>query len=304
MKHILITGENSYIGNALAAYLEGYGASAEATGQKPYQVTKISLRDGSWEGKDFSEFDVILHVAGKAHVDVSGVNDEVKESYYKVNAELVGKVAAKAKAQGVKQFVYFSSVIVYGDSAKVGQTKHITAQTQPSPSNFYGDSKWKGEEALTVLADESFQVCILRLPFVYGKGCKGNYPLLVKLAEKLPVFPDICNARSMLYIENLTEFVRQIIDRGQGGLFWPQNGEYATTAKMVEQIGQAKGKKVRLVKWLNPFVVLAGKMPGTIGKLVNKAFGSLTIDLSLNDLGDNSYRKYALEESIRRIHED
>ncbi len=304
MKQVLITGENSYIGNAIAAYLQEYRTNDQETSLPAYQVTKISLRDDGWEAQDFSAYDVVLHVAGKAHVDVSAASQEEQESYYRVNAGLVKKVAEKAKQQGVKQFVHFSSVIVYGDSAKVGQTKHITQDTIPAPSNFYGDSKLKGEEELAPLADETFQVAILRLPFVYGKGCKGNYPLLVKLAEKLPVFPDIGNERSMLYIENLTEFVRQIIDKGQGGLFFPQNGEYVTTARMVAQIGQAKGKKVRLVKWLCPLVVLAGKMPGKIGKLADKAFGSLTIDRSLSDLGDNSYRKYSLEESIRRIHED
>ncbi len=290
MTKILITGENSYIGTAVAEYL---GTFPEA-----YQVTKISLRGDAWKSEDFSRYDAILHVAGKAHVDVSAVTDEVKESYYQVNGKLPAQVAEKAKREGVKQFIHLSSVIVYGDC------KTITADTTPAPANFYGDSKLQGEEGLQPLADDTFQVAILRLPFVYGKGSKGNYPLLVKLAEKLPLFPDFENQRSMLYIENLTEFVRQLIDLGEGGLYFPQNGDYVTTAQMVARIARAKGRKFSLAGWLNPFVKVALKVPGKIGKLAGKAFGSMTVDLELSKFRDNSYRKYSLEESIRRIHED
>ena len=125
-------------------------------------------------------------------------------------------------------------------------------------------------------------MAVLRLPFVYGRDSKGNYPFLVKIAERTPVFPDIKNERSMLYIENLAEFIRKMIDSGRGGLFFPQNGEYVTTAQMVKQIGRAKGKKIYLWSILNPLVWLASRMPGKIGRLTNKAFGSLTVDQALS----------------------
>ena len=135
---------------------------------------------------------------------------------------------------------------------------------------------------------------------IYGKNSKGNYPLLAKLAEKMPVFPEITNERSMLYVENLAEFVRLLVDCGKGGIFFPQNAEYTTTSRMVEAIGNTKGRKVRLWKVLNPLVSLAASMPGKIGQLANKAFGSLTVDqnLSIRDL--DGYRIYTLEESIER----
>ena len=308
MKKILITGKNSYIGNAVAEYLETYNQSAEL----PYKIDRISLRDESWQAIDFSGYDTVLHVAGKAHVDVSAVSEETKQLYYRVNAELPAQVAEKAKAAGVKQFIHLSSVIVYGDSAPVGKTKMITKDTEPAPANFYGDSKLQGEENLKPLADDRFHVAILRLPMVYGKNSKGNYPLLVKLAEKTPIFPKINNQRSMLYVENLAEFIRQLAEQGDGGLFFPQNEEYTTTARMVQQIGAVKGKKIHLWSILNPAVWLASKVPGKIGALANKAFGSLTIEQELSELpkasgtGENArdYCKYSPEESIRRIHED
>ncbi len=144
-----------------------------------------------------------------------------------------------------------------------------------------------------------FQVAILRLPMVYGKGSKGNYPLLVKLADRLPFFPDVQNQRSMIYIENLCEFIRQRIEEGRGGLYFPQNAEYTATSRMVQEIAAAHGKKVRLLKAMNPLVALASRMPGRIGAMANKAFGSLVYDRSMS--GDmESYCLFDLRESIRR----
>ncbi len=272
MKRILITGGSGYIGTNVTRYLAEYDTKEE---QEAYHVDLLSLRDASWEDYDFSSYDTILHLAGKAHADMGHVSEEIREEYYRINCELAVRTAIKAKEQGVPQFVYMSSVIVYGESAKVGQTKHITAETQPAPANFYGDSKWQAEQKLGEL--EGICVAIVRSPMVYGKGSKGNFPLLVKLAEKLPVFPDVKNERSMIYIDNLAEFLRQLIESGQGGIYLPQNAEYVTTAEMVKAIGAAKGRTIHLVKVLNPLVKLVSKMPGKIGGMVNKAFGSLTI---------------------------
>ena len=297
MKRILITGEGSYIGTTVERYLQEYNASQ---GRELYRIDTISLLEDSWKNYDFAPYDAIFHVAGIAHADVGNVSEETKALYYQVNRDLALETAMKAKAQGVKQFIYMSSVIVYGDSAPVGQKKHITKDTPLSPANFYGDSKKQAEEALLPLTDPDFQVAVLRPPMIYGKNSKGNYPLLAKLAGVAPVFPDIFNQRSMLYVENLAEFVRRLIESGQGGIFFPQNAEYTTTSQMVRAIGEVKGKHVRLWKVLNPLVKLAAHVPGKIGGLVNKAFGSMTIDQELSKGGFDGYQIFSLEESIRR----
>ena len=126
-----------------------------------------------------------------------------------------------------------SSAIVYGDSAPYGKTKRISANTEPKPANFYGDSKWRADKGVRELADDSFTVTVLRPPVIYGKNSKGNYPTLAKMAKKLPIFPDVQNERSMLYIENLCEFLSQIMIRGEGGIFWPQNAEYTDRKSVV-----------------------------------------------------------------------
>ena len=297
MKRILITGAGSYIGTSVERYLQEYNASS---GREMYRIDTISLLEESWKSYDFAPYDAVFHVAGIAHADVGNVSDDTKALYYQVNRDLAYETAGKARDQGVKQFIYMSSVIVYGDSAPVGQKKHITEQTPLSPTNFYGDSKKQAEEALLPLMNEEFQVAVLRPPMIYGKNSKGNYPLLAGLAGVAPVFPDILNERSMLYVENLAEFIRLLVESGKGGIFYPQNAEYTTTSQMVKAIGQVKGKRVRLWKVLNPLVLLASHIPGKIGGLADKAFGSLTIDQSLSRKDFDGYQIFSLEESIRR----
>lgn len=298
MKKILITGANSYLGNSVEQYFSEYQWEGRET---QWEIDRISLRGDAWRKVSFSGYDTVLHMAGIAHADIGKVSDEQKDMYYRVNCDLAEQTAQKARADGVRQFIYMSSVIVYGDSAPVGKRKHITAETRPAPANFYGDSKYQAEQKLRELQTEEFHVAVVRAPMIYGRGSRGNFPVLMKMAEKLPVFPDIRNRRSMLYVENLAEFIRLLAESGKGGTFFPQNKEYVTTAEMVRLIGEASGRRVRLWKALNPFLKLAAMMPGKIGGMANKAFGSLTIDMGLSDRGITGYQIFSLEESICKI---
>ncbi len=293
MKRILIAGANSYIGTNLESYLLEYNASQ---GRELYQVDTISQRDSLWENHDFHGYDAIFQASGIAHVDTGAVSREQQALYYQVNCKLAVATAKKALEAGVELFIYPSSVIVYGDSAPYGKQRVINRETPADNPHFYGDSKILAERELSRL---DMQIAILRLPMVYGKGSKGNYPLLVKLADRLPFFPDVQNQRSMIYIENLCEFIRQRIEEGRGGLYFPQNPEYTQTSRMVQEIAAAHGKKVRLLKIMNPLVALASRMPGRIGTMANKAFGSLTIDKHISGNAE-SYCLYDLRESIWR----
>ncbi len=299
MKQILITGVHSYIGTSVDEYLARYNAEQ---GRELYRVRALSLRDEIWENESWGSYDCIFHMAGLAHADIGHMSEEEKARYYEVNRDLAVRAAQKARRDGVGQFVYMSSVIVYGDSAPVGKRKHITQETLPAPTNFYGDSKWQAEQALRKLADESFAVALVRAPMIYGRDSRGNFPLLAKLAGRLPLFPDIDNERSVLYVENLAEFLRLLAESGRGGVFFPQNGEYATTAQLVLMIGEARGRRIRLWRGLNPFVRLAGKLPGRVGRMADKAFGSLTVDQALSVRDFDGYQRYSLEESIGRIY--
>lgn len=292
MKKVLITGANSYIGVSFENYVrEHYGSELS--------IETVDMIDGSWKEKDFSSYNAVFHVVGIAHADVGNVSDEVKAKYYAINTDLAIETAKKAKAEGVKQFVFMSSAIVYGDSAPYGKQKRITADTEPKPANFYGDSKWQADKGARELADDSFIVTVLRPPMIYGKNSKGNYPTLAKMAKKLPIFPDVQNERSMLYIENLCEFLCQVMIRREGGIFWPQNAEYTRTSEMVKIIGEVSGHKVKVSKAWNWVVSLALHIPGKISGLANKAFGSMSYEQNMSQY-DFKYQKVSLKESIKR----
>lgn len=271
MKKILITGANSYIGTSFEKYMkENY--------PDDYQIDTLDMLNPNWKDYDFKGYDTIFHVAGIAHADVGHVSEETKQLYYKVNTDLTYETACKAKQSGVRQFIYMSSIIVYGESAPVGKRKVITKDTTPHPANFYGDSKLQADLKLQPLSDEQFKVCILRPPMIYGPGSKGNYQMLSKLAKKIPIFPDIKNERSMLYIDNLCYFVKECIDGNYEDIYFPQNSEYVSTSQMVKEIAKANGKNIHLTKLLNPFVFILSKFPGKIGGMCNKAFGSISYE--------------------------
>ena len=290
MKKILITGANSYIGTSFENYMKQWSDE--------YSVDTVDMIDGTWREKDLGEYDVVFHVAGIAHSDNGKISAEKEKLYYAVNTDLTVETAKKAKADGAKQFIFMSSAIVYGESAPIGKTKVITKDTPTSPANCYGDSKVQAEKGILPLNDDNFKVVVLRPPMIYGKGSKGNYPTLAKMALKMPAFPYVKNERSMLYIGNLCEFIRLMIVNGEQGIFWPQNGEYSNTAELVRMIAAAHGKKVGLVKGFGWVLKVMSPFTG----LVNKAFGSLSYDMSLSEYKEN-YRVATLEESIKMTEE-
>jgi UDP-glucose 4-epimerase len=292
VKKVLITGANSYIGVSFENYAKEHYS-------EELSVETVDMIDGSWREKDFSPYDIVYHVAGLAHADVGKVDEETKKKYYAINTDLAIETAAKAKLEGVKQFVFMSSAIIYGDSAPYGKTKRITADTEPNPANFYGDSKWQADKGVRALSDENYTVTVLRPPMIYGKGSKGNYPTLAKMAKKLPVFPNVVNERSMLYTENLCEFLCQVMIRGEGGVFWPQNAEYTRTSDMVKTIAEVSEHRIHVSKMWNWVVGLSSHIPGKVSSLTNKAFGNMSYEQSMSAY-DFEYQIVDLNTSIKR----
>lgn len=279
MKKILITGENSYIGNSFQNWVSQYKGE--------YEVDTISVRDDKWKSSSFSEYDVVLHVAGIAHIKETKEN---KDLYYKVNRDLAIDVAKKSKKDGIKQFVLLSSMSVYGMDQGI-----ITTNTIEKPKSSYGISKLEAENEIKKLIDEKFIVSILRPPMVYGKGCKGNYVSLDKLTNKVPFFPKVENERSMIHIDNLSEFIRIIIDENIGGILYPQNKEFVCTTDMVRVISMYKNKKMYTIPGFNKiFNFLSNKID-----IVSKVFGDLIYEKSISDIRYD-YQVVGFEESIRR----
>lgn len=254
MKRILITGANSYIGTSFENYIKQFDG---------YQIDTVDMIDGTWRDKDFSPYDVVFHVAGIAHIKETKDNAQL---YFDINRDLAIEVAKKAKNNGVGQFILLSTMSVYGCVTGV-----ITKETTPKPTTNYGKSKLQAEQEISQLESEDFKVAVLRPPMVYGKGCKGNFQTVLKLAMKLPLFPRINNSRSMIYIDNLCSFVKMCMESNLTGVFFPQNKHYVRTDELAILIAKENGKKLYLsficgfgVWLLRPF-----------STTIKKAFGSL-----------------------------
>ena len=275
MKRILITGSNSYIGEAVKDYLSQYP-----------DFYSVNVKDTiGWEPNisDFTDCDVVFNVAGIAHRRETKKN---RQLYYDINRDLVIKIAKVAKEAGVKQFILLSTMSVYGMT--VGR---ISKSTATNPVNAYGKSKVEADEEIQQLVDENFKFACLRPPMVYGKSCKGNYQSLRKFALKSPIFPDYMNQRSMVFIGNLCEFVKEVIDQEKTGLFFPQNSEYTNTSSMVEQIAKIHGKKIWMTKAFNWTIRVMSL------NTVKKVFGDLVYE-KVDTIG-----KYDFEKSIKLTEE-
>ena len=285
MKRILITGANSYIGVSVERYLSRW--------PDRYQLDTVDMIGDGWKDSSFRDYDAVLHVAGLVHQPQTKNDPAQAEMYDRINHRLAVETARKAKAEGVRQFLFLSSASVYGLDAPVGKAVMITKDTPLNPKDNYGISKKNAEEGLRNLQDAQFQVAILRPPMIYGKGCKGNYQTMAKLARKLPVFPKVENQRSMLYMENLAEFIRLLIDDEAEGIFCPQNNEYVNTSDMVNLIAHANGRGILLLGGFTWALKLLRPVTG----IVDKAFGSLCYDFELSR-NIKDYCVKDLQESI------
>jgi nucleoside-diphosphate-sugar epimerase len=260
VKRVLIAGAGSYIGTRLAAWLD----------PARYLCDTLDMRGDEWRNHDLSAYDSVVMVAGIAHRRETGDN---RALFDRVNRRLAAEAGQQAKAEGVRQFVFFSSMSVYG--VEVGR---IHADTPENPTTAYGKSKLDGEKALTALADSAFHVAVLRPPMIYGPGCRGNYPRLSRLIRKLRVFPRVKNERSMLYIDTLCKFMDALLESGEGGLYFPQNGAYVSTDDLALAVAKAHGTVLFRPRGLGWLLRLLGRNGGTVGKV----FGSLTYDQSMS----------------------
>ncbi|HEM2748850.1 TPA: NAD-dependent epimerase/dehydratase family protein [Streptococcus suis] len=281
MKRVLITGANSYIGTSFEKYVKENNVD--------FEIDTLDLLNPKWDEFDFTPYDSIFHVAAIVHKNKKKINPDL---YFSVNRDLPVKLANIAKTQGVKQFVFLSSMSVYGN-----HYEEISFYTKEIPNTYYGKSKLEAEKLLEKLDSNSFKVVILRPPMVYGPNAKGNYSRLSKLSKILVVFPKVENQRSMIFIDNLLEFIVQIILREKKGVFFPQNAEYVNTSELLKLIGHVHGKKIYLTKLFNPFINLLFKFA-----TIKKIFGNLVYDKELSSY-DFEYQIRRFEESIRLTEE-
>ena len=284
MIKVLITGAGSYEGESVRNYILSTSSD--------FEIDAVDTMGENWKNADYSRYDVIYHVAGIAHVNA---DPKMEALYYKVNRDLTIQVAKHAKAAGVKQFIFMSSQIVFHESQSLKAEK-ITRDTREHPNGFYGDSKLQAEKGLRELECDTFNICILRPPMIYGPNAKGNFPRLAALACKTPFLNSWHNKRSMLYIDNLAEFVKQVVLGQMSGTFYPQNREQSDTVEIVRFFAKEAAHKVWITKLLNPFVWLGG----FVLQPINKMFATYYYDPDMSK-HDFDYQLVSLEESLKLV---
>lgn len=285
MKKILLIGKSGYVGNEFSRYMKAF---------PDHEITRISSRNCEWKKTNFGDYDVIYNVSGLSH---GNAKRGTESQYYEVNGQLPIDLAEKAKADGVHHFIQMSSEIVYGDMAPLYVKKHITSETIPNPPTVYGKSKMMSERGLKKLRSDDFKVAIMRPPLIYGERAPENFYFLVQYAKKMPIFPYVPNNQSMIYIDNLCELIRLIIDNQSDGIFFPQEKNYIHTGKLIKDIAEASGHKMHLTKLFNPALMVFQKK----FRFIYKALGNLTYDKSMSEHFDGKYRVVGYQESIRRI---
>lgn len=287
MKRIVITGQSGFVSVALSVYLKK---------KLDCQTELISMRDDSWRQRDFSGVDVLIHAAGMTTHDEKA---HAYQEYKEINYELTRVVAEYAKESGVPYFVYFSTMAVYGGIQHISIKRGIDADTPLNPRTKYGKSKYEAEQFLTDIQTEQFRIAIIRAPMIHGVNAGGNFQQQWNLAVRLPIIPMYRNRRSAIYILNLCEFVKQLCEHEDCGVFMPQNGEYLSTSALAVMIQKYSGVKSIKTNLLNPVIYIATLLVPRIRRI----FGSEYYVMELSNYRDNSYRIYTMEESVKQIAE-
>ncbi len=282
MNNVLITGKAGYVALNLFRRLN--------SNPEKYSCDCLSLRDQTWKSINLSKYDTIVHCAALVH------KREVKKSennYNQINRDLTYAFATKAKTSGVKHFVFISSMAVYGLDGKIGKSIVITEDTPCIPNSFYGKSKLEAENLILGLQDPSFTVSIVRPPMIYGPNCPGNYTKLRKLALHWGIFPEIQNERSMIFIDNLCNYLEQLLSIRVAGIFLPQNDEFVCTTEMIKLIVSQHGIRKPI------FSKLLGKVIYMLNlSVVNKVYGNLLYEKPSSNKIDQNCTMIGFEKSI------
>ena len=280
---IIITGTKGYLATSLADYFIKRNNST---------VLLLDVKNNSWGDTSFKEFDLIIHCAALVHK-----NEKLYSlaEYEKINTKLTVDLAKKAKSDGVKHFIFISTMAVYGSRISCFLKNEITDKTDCVPKTKYGISKYKAENEIVKLKDERFIVSIVRPPFVYGKNCPGNYVTLKKLVLKLGIVPKIKNLKSMIYIGNLCELMLRISELEYSSIYMPQNNPMLSTAELSQLIAEYNGRKVLFSAVFKPFVYIASLFLPP----VRKAFGNEFYSMQLSKEIPFDYNLFDCEASIK-----
>lgn len=277
MNKILLAGSTGYLGSS---FIKQY--------KDKYKFEKFSLLSQKLENINFDRIDIILHCAALVHQKI----EFSYEKYHDINVDYPVKLARLAKQNGVKLFIFISTIAVYGEDEE-----ELNENTICNPISHYGKSKLEAEKQLLQLSDDSFIVSIIRPPMIYGKNAPGNIDSLIKLVKKLPIIPlgKIKNKRSFISIQNLCFIVDEIITQQKSGVFLASDDEPLSTSRLIELIAKNLDKKIYLIK-IPFFESLLKILKPSFHK---RLYGSLEVDNVITKQELNLKNSYSVEEGIR-----
>ena len=260
---ILVTGASGFVGNFLLIALRDAGhvvrgASRARVEQQgiDYVLSPELAHDADWS-RALNGVDVVIHLAGRAHVPSKNADAETEKVYFRINTEGTRALAEQAAAAGVKHFVFLSSC--HAVAAESGEI--LNAETSPRPLSAYGHSKLEAERAVRkALSNTACAWTILRPPLVYGKGNKANFGLLLKLVKSGIPLPlrYLRNRRSFIYVENLVDVIVVCLGNPKafGKTYHPSDGEDVSTPELIRKIAKTN----------QSFQFSAPRRLGTVGR--------------------------------------
>ncbi len=282
----LVTGATGFVGKKLCHALseQAHEVIAVTRGYIRQRenitfVPKVLTKDTDWV-EALKEVDVVVHLAGRAHVMNDGASDTY-QAYADVNIDVTRQLAAQAALSGVKRLIYLSSVKVNGErTSKVA----FNEADIPQPEDDYGKTKYEAEKVLMSIAEETgLEVVIIRPPLVYGEGVKANFKNLIQLAQlNIPLpFGRVKNKRSFIFIENLIDFIMLCMyhPNAANQTFLISDDHDISTTTLIKYIKTASGKRHLLLPISQKLLSFVFKL---IGKttLSNRLLGNLQVDIT------------------------
>lgn len=280
---ILVTGANGFIGRGLCAELTRLGHQVVAAVRKPSampgeRVTGDMAAFGEW-AEVLRGVDVVLHLAGRAHVLKEQLSDPLAE-FRRVNTDVTLALAQQAAQAGVKRFIFLSSIGVNGN---VSHSTPFTAGMAPHPVAPYAVSKYEAELGLKALASR-LEVVVVRPPLVYGQGAPGNFRSMVNIVARglpLPLGAVTANRRTLVGLDNLISLLVVCLDHPQapGQTFLAGDDEDLSTTALLRRLGAAMGVRPRLLPVPPAALGLAARLLGK-GAVAQRLLGNLQVDIS------------------------
>lgn len=278
-KKVLVIGKNGFIGSALAKWLKDQG----------FEVLQASGHNREWRDFSMEGIDTVVYAADLAHVREKKRNEAL---FYRAHTWRAEEAAGYAKQHGIRQFLYISSMKVYGSTGK-----QIHTGTPVKPDSIYGRSKRLGELKVLELEEESFAVAILRPPLVCGPGCRGSIRLLLTASKFIKFFPSYPNCRSIVDIINLCILIEGLIEGRERGIYHPQNQEQLSSWQLISLMAYHRGRKIIPLGIFNPMI--SWMLPRV--RSIRKIFGDDCYDHELSEYTNLPYDNRSSDETVRNM---